>query len=348
MSLSATLLVNARTQRAFTDMYENRTREFGLKTLADADTENLLSASEIRDDRTLDSRVVQIPVLNRLIKTITDSRSCAPTATDSVSALQSITWNTLTFTTTITPIEHKDNEISMQRKFNHQVESGVRAGCEAIESTIYTTLNTNRTQVLVNPVDAIIPFSTGVDELQVPNSEKNRMWNYIKYIMKENAFNGKFNVAASWGIWPEVDYYINQGAGNSANTVFQFGDYNFYGSSGITNSGSNQGTFFVMPKGAVAIVYWIPKQQEMGGTAASANGLITYGTANVPMLGRMGTKELSTCTDISGTYAGVTDALTYVTEYSIDYAVIPLYSSSLSTLTNAIVKGVLLEGESGS
>lgn len=350
MSLAATLLTNARTDRTITDMYENRTREFGLKELAEADTANLLDAAEIREDRTLDSRVVEIPVLNRLNRdsSFTDSRACSPTTEDSVSALQSITWNTATFYTTVTPVEHRDNEISLQRKFTHQLQSGIRSVAEDIESTIYTTLNTNRTQLLTNPVDAIIPFSTGVDELQVPQSEKTRMWNYLKYIMKENAFNGKFNVAASWGIWPEVDYYINQGSGNSANTAFQFGDYNFYGSSGITNSGSNQGTFFVMPMGSVGIVYWVSPQGRMGGKSAGSTGYMEYGTANVPMIGTMATKEWHLCTDISGTYAGVTDAEVIKTEYSIDYAVIPLYNSSLSTLVNAIVKGVLLEGESGS
>lgn len=348
MSLSATLLVNARTERSITDMQENRTREFGLKELAENDTANLLDSAEIAEDRTLESRTVQIPVLQRLSATLKTARACDFTGTDSTSALQSITWNTAGFVTTMTPVEHRDNNIAMQRKFTHQLQAGIRTVCNDIESKIYTTLNTNRTQVLTNPVDAIIPFSTGVDELQVPNSDKTRMWNYIKYIMKENAFDGKFNVAASWGLWPEVDYYINQGSGNSANTSFQFGDYNFYGSAGITNSGSNQGTFFVMPVGSVAIVYWVPKQGQLGGTSADGNGRLVYGTADVPMLGTMQTKEQVNCVDISATYPGMTDALQYVTEYSFDYAVIPLYNSSLTTLENAIVKGVLLEGESGS
>ena len=350
MSLSATLLTNARTDRSITDMQENRTRTFGLKELTENDTANLVDSVEIQDDRTLDSRVVQIPVLNRLNRdtSFTDSRACSPTVEDSVSALQSITWNTATFYTTVTPVEHADNEISMQRKFTHQLQSGIRSVCEDIESTIYTTLNTNRTQVLTNPLDTLIPFDTSDDVLEVPAAEKTRMWLDIKYIMRENAFMPNFNVAASWGIWPEVEYYLNQGRANSANTSFQFSDYSFYGSTAITNNAGNQGTFFVMPVGSVAIVYWVSKQARMGGRSAGTSGYTEYGTANVPLVGTMATKTWELCTDISGTYSGVTDAVSVKTEYSIDYAVIPLYNSSLSTLANAFVKGVLKEAAGGS
>lgn len=348
MSLSATLLTNARTQQTITDLQENRTRTHGLVTMMENDTDNLLNSAEIAADRTLDSRTVQIPVLNRLTKTITDSRTCNPSATDSTSALQAITWNTATFTTTITPVEHSDNEISMTRKYTHQLESGIRGVLGDIESTGYSVLNTNKSQVLNNSMDSVIPFSTTFDQLQIPWNERAQMWNYVKYIMKENAFNGPMNVVSNWGLMPQVDYYKNQGGGNSANTSFQFGDYNFYATEGVTNSSSAIGTFFVMPMGSVGIVYWVSKQAREGGTAASANGLIKYGTANVPGIGTMATKELTKCVDISSTYDGVTDAVQYVTEYSIDYAVIPLYNSDLSSLSNAIVKGVLFEESAGS
>ncbi len=350
MGLGATLLTEARTDRSITDIQENRTRTHGLITMMENDTANLLDSGEITEARTLDSRVVKIPVLNRLDRTtsFTDSRSCNPTTEDSTSALQSITWNTATFTTTVTPVEHADNEIAMTRKHAHQLGSGIRAVLNDIETTGYTTLNTNRSQVLTNSMDSIIDFNTTFNQLEIPWDKRSTMFNYIKYIMKENAFDGPFNFVNSWGIAPEVDYYRNQGSGNSANTSFQFGEYNFYGTEGITNNSLGAGTFFVMPMGSVAIVYWVSKQAREGGETASANGRIVYGTADVPGIGQMATKEFTKCVDISSTYAGVTDALQYVTEYSVDYAVIPLYNSDLASLSNAIVKGVLFTEAAGS
>lgn len=350
MALTATLLTNARTDRAITDLQENRTRTFGLKELADKDTSNLLDSGEVTELRTLDNRTVQIPVLNRLNRntSFTDSRACTPTTEDSVSALQSITWNTATFYTTVTPVEHRNNEIGMQRKFTHQLESGIRSVLEDIESKIYTALNTNRSQVLTNSMDSIIPFNTTSDELQIPYADRAEMWNYIKYIMRENAFMPGFNVASSWGTMPSVDFYKNQGGANATNTAYQFGEYDFYGSVAVTNAGGNLGTFFVMPKGSVAIVYWVSPQGKMGGSSAGDSGLMTYGTADVPMIGQMATKEWHLCTDISGSYTGVTDAEVIKTEYSVDYAVINPYNSSLSTLANSIVKGVIQEAAGGS
>ena len=351
MALTATLLTNARTDRAITDLQENRTRTFGLKELLDKDTSNLLDSGEVTELRTLDNRTVQIPVLNRLDRdtSFTDSRSCNPTVEDSVSALQAITWNTATFYTTITPVEHRNNEIGMERKFAHQLQSGIRSVLEDIETKAYTMLNANKSQVLTNSMDSIVPFNTTNDELQIAYTDRAEMWNYIKYIMRENAFMPGFNVASSWGTMPSVDYYKNQGQANSANLSYQFGEYDFYGSVGVTNAGGNLGTFFVMPKGSVAIVYWVSPQGKMGGDSANdASGKMTYGTADVPMIGQMATKEWHQCVDISGTYTGVTDAEQIKTEYSIDYAVIPLYNSDLTTQASSIVKGVIQEAAGGS
>jgi hypothetical protein len=340
MSLVDTIKNNARTDQTFIDEQENRTRRFGLKMLAESDTPNLVSANDISGKRYLDDARPAIPVLERLDSTITDTRSCTPTDVENVSHLQTIDWKRKTFHTTMIPSIHKNNEIGLERSYRHQLESGIRGINTAIETDLYTALDTNKTQVLENDLDGLISFNVSTHQLEVAYADRDDVWNNISSIMSQNDFDPSFNVAASWGVMPSVEYYKNQGGGNSANTAFQFGDYDFYGTSAVQNSGA-LGTFFVMPKGSLAIVYWVSPVSDSGAVVANASGKITYSKESVPGVGLMGVKSWDTCSDQSSIVAGLTDAPTHKEEFSIDYAIVNPYTSDLTTLVNPIVKGVL-------
>ncbi len=342
MSLAATLLTEARLDPALQrlDRWENRNSEYGLYAMAVDDTPNLVPAQTLADLKTSFNRPVSIPVFDRTTIVPGTTISCNPVGVTPTSALVPVTWQTRSFTIRIIPIEHDNNEMSLQMTFNQQLNAGIRGVTEAIENDIFTVLDNNRTQNLNNDLSVFAPFNPATDQIEIPQTSKDQMWSYMRAILGQNDYTPNYHVVNSWGIEPEKDFYVNQGAGNAANTAFQFADLSFYRSNRVVNAG-NQGTGFIMPMSAIAWVPWVNNQARRGGQAANGSGLKRWSVANVPGIGDMALLENETCADVSATISGATAAQVLDWEYSIEYALPVTYNSDIANTSNAIVKFVL-------
>lgn len=340
MSVIATKVTNARRINPDLDKWENRGTEHGLFEATVSDTANLINAPGLSEDRQNFDRLVEIPVFNRHTATISNTRVCEPVGDEAVSALQGLTWNTISVSISERAHRFKGNEKSKEETFAHLLNGTIRDVRSEIENTIDTVLDGAKTQNLLNDLNAFIPFNTTNDLLEVPQAQKNRMFDLLKEIGGQNDFGDNYNFVHSYGVGEVVNFYRNQGSANSENTAYQFDNLSFYRSNRVTNTG-NQGTFYFMPPGSVGIVMWVDPQSKMGGNVGTGSKIGEFGTTVLPGLGTVGSYITSGCVDDSAYTPGATRVEETIYNFTFDYAIVTPYTSNIAANVNPIMKGVL-------
>jgi hypothetical protein len=143
----------------------------------------------------------------------------------------------------------------------------------------------------------------------------------------QDDYVGPFNIVASPALMATNAYFMNQGTANSANTMFQFGDFNFDYSNRVALSSGAESTFFVMPTGSVAIMDWVDPDSRANRRLSESN---YYTTFDMPILGMTaGLHVQMACADNHTTYGSGLDAsVTENYNFSMDYAILTPYISA--------------------
>lgn len=324
--LAATALNEYRHQYAASnlDRQENRGTGLGLLSLAKRDTPNLISTSTLIKARGTAERATKIPVLQKITFTPGSTRSCTGATQSSTSALVTVTWTTVTSGFHMVPSLYLNNEIAYVEDFKHKMQQMELAIAKQLDSAVYTKLNAVKSTTFTAS-DA--PFAFASDVIQIPQAYKATYLSELYQSMYQDDFNGPFNIVASPGLMPVNQYFANQGAGNSANTVFQFGDFNFDYSNRVTLSGGANATFFIMPSGSIGMLDWVDPDSRAGMRISESN---YWTTATLPMIGiNSGLHYQATCGD-NTTEGGAGLEASYIENFnfSFDYAFVSPYISA--------------------
>lgn len=324
--LAATALNEYRHQYAASnlDKFENRGSGFGLLSLAKRDTPNLISAQTLIKARGTEARTTKIPVLQKISYSPGSARSCTGETTNSVSALVTVTWVTITSGFHMVPSQYYNNEISYIEDFKHKLQQLERKWAIDIDAAVYTKLNAVKSTTFT-ATDSPFAFSSNV--IQIPNGDKGTYLNEIYQSMYQDDFNAPFNIVGSPQLMAVNSYFGNQGPGNSANTMFQFGDFQFDYSNRVTKSSGAHSTFFVMPQGSIAILDWVDPDSRAGSRISETNYWTTF---DMPMLGmKAGLHVQMACANnTTEGGAGLEASLTENYNFSMDYALITPYISA--------------------
>jgi hypothetical protein len=118
----------------------------------------------------------------------------------------------------------------------------------AVDGAIATTYNSAF-------VGAAAKYPLLADALQVATGDQPFFLNDLKSIMQADDFsrNG-LDVIGDAQYASFVNQYVNQGAGNSENTAFQFNGYQFQYSNTIATSAAAVSTAYAMPVGSLGMV----------------------------------------------------------------------------------------------
>jgi hypothetical protein len=323
--LSATALNEYRQKYSASnlDKQENRGSGFGLLSLAKRDTTNLIAPQTLIDARGTAARVTKVPVLQKITYTPGSTRSCTGATQGTTSALVTVTWVTWTCGFDMIPSQYQNNEIAYVEDFKHKMFHLERKLAVDLEGAIYTKLDTVKSTTFT-ATDAPYPFTANV--VTIPNAAKSTYLNEIYQSMYADDFNGPFNIVGSPALMSANAFYNNQGAGNSVNTMFQFGDFNFDYSNRVTKSSGAESTFFVMPYGSLAILDWIDPDSRFGNRISETN---YWTTVDLPIVGlKAGLHVQAACADNSGLSTGLDASLTENFNFSLDYALITPYISA--------------------
>lgn len=173
--------------------------------------------------------------------------------------------------------------------------------------------------------------------LGITAGNKSRFIQKAKDFMRARNLRGRYDVIADLQLASDFEFAMQQGAGNQANTSFQFGEANIYRTSDVISADYANGAMLIMPEGMLAGMYWNdPLNRE--GVAAGQNEVGTFGTKADPF-GSGAVADVSMYTKRADTSANATGGSTqdildqWELTLEIAYALPPLSTVGDSVLT---------------
>ena len=318
------------------DVLTNRMSSYGAYATYLKDTPNLIPGWQaLVDGRASAARTASIPILQRLTQTTSATRSCTAKTGQGTSAYVTPSWTSVEAGFMMVPAEHQGNHISYQQAFNHQAK--------AIERAFLADADTDAVTDLAASLNAYIgaednPFAVTADYLQVPLAYHDLFFNEFKSILLEDDVPyDDINIVGSPRLMSLVDEFRNQGAGNDANTVFQYGGLSFAYSPRATVSTAYHSAAYGMPSGSLAYLSWVDIDSRMG--HKSGDGKEWY-VQELPLLGHnVGVLFQSTCADKSSLLTGLNASLVESYDFSFDRSFVTA-ADAIATPNAGVIYGI--------
>lgn len=339
MSYAATKLDEFRLdyEKSNLDFHENRRSIYGAYETFKRDTPNLIPGyQEFVAGRKSAARTASISVLTKGTQTTSATRACTAKTIQGTSAYVTPTWTTVEAGFMMVPAEHEGNEISYQTAFNHQVYRVDKAFALDADTDTVAYLAANLTGIN-NAEDN--PWAVTADYMQVPLADHDVVFNELDAVMASNDIQDTLNIIGSPRVKSLVNYYINQGVANSANTHFQYEGQNFAYSNRVTISTAYHSTLYAVPVGSLAYLSWIDIDSRMGHT--TGDGKEWY-IQELPVLGhQVGVLYQSTCGDKSSLLTGLEATKVESFDFSFDRSIFSSYDP-VSTVDPGVIYGAEL------
>ena len=345
--LANTLTQNLRTQYpSKLDKNEDRLSEYGAWELFKMDTvspESTITPDVIAQAKMSIGNTLQIPVIDGDDVTIGNTRSCTIADYENTSNLVTVTFTTYSFGFTMVPASYMNNDIKYQADFDRKLLKYLKKFAATLGSASVAKLEADKTQVM-NSAFIGVGQKYGAlagNAIQVTDAQKNLIFNDLSAIMSEDDFYGRYNVLGSQTLRSIVGEYTNQGATNSTNTQFQFGEYDFGYTNRVSVGAGKAATFYAMPKGTMATVNRNEPDAIAGSIINSEN---YWDEVRVPIVDLdMGVRYFKECADNSTINGGsgaahLTGSMKETFIWSTDVAFITSYNSDPVTLAGPIFK----------
>ncbi len=340
MAWSATVLDEFRLSydQSELDAHENRFSTYGAYETFKEDTPNLIPGwGDFVAGRASAARTASIPVIQKQTLSTSTTRSCTAKTTQPTSAYVTPTWTVVETGFMMVPAEHAGNHISYQQAFNHQAR--------AVEKAFLLDADTDAVAHLVANLSGINnaednPWAVTAYYMQVPLADHDVLFNELDAVMLANDISEQeINIVSSPRGKSLVQYYQNQGAGNAANTAFQYGNFKFKYTNRATVSTAAHSTMYAIPKGSLAYLSWVDIDARMN--HKSGDGKEWYVT-ELPLFGQqVGVLYQSTCADKSSLLSGLDATLAESFQFSFDRAFVSSYDP-VSTVDPGVIYGITL------
>lgn len=322
---------------------EFRKQSYGLIETAFSNQNSLIKATELSGMRTAAQRPTSIALNKRRTTAAGSTRACEESTAPEATAQVPVTWAT----------NHAGFFLSMDEltganhfDFNSilaiQMSEAIRVMDEKYEAAAFAALLANKS----NGLGTL--YTRVATDAQVPAADYNLstnsaalFMNKIKAEMSQNLYSGPYQVIGDPIFSSVVSALLNQGAGNSQNTAFQFQQFGYNFSNQMVNDGGVYASAFVMNSGMFSTATWIkPKNRgnikidgvDTGSGSWLVSGSDMWGYMIHPVYGfPIEIKVKTSCYDNSANAAEAQDDLKVSIGLSYDYSFQFGYTSSANT-----------------
>ena len=210
---------------------------------------------------------------------------------------------------------------------------------DTIEAANATYLNTNKSQVQAAGDGALGTWDGAAFTWQVADTDQNWYLQYLMAMMKVNNYTDMMDVINDPVGFAILQQLANQGSANSTNTSFQFAGADVHMSTALAPDDSYKAYSYLIPKGTVGLLPWIPKENRDTVTTR----LQTYTNMFDPFgLGIQGALHIYETKGSTALNSGELQDEVYEYELSVDVATVKAPLSTANETT--IFKGALLSG----
>lgn len=346
MSLAKTFLQKIRVAYpSNNDRDELRVTQTGLLTAVLAMTNSpssIVSPDLIAKAEKSQGIEMEIPVMQKGPVTITNARTCSISAGDSESDMVQVTFKTIVANILMVPSRYENNEIKKEFDFNNKLTQLVEAFKIEMENDLDTAIDANKSQVYGSSIVGVGgSYALAGGAIQVPVAKQDFFFNDVTAInYADDFYDPTTKIISSHAVMPVVSKYINQGAGNAANTNFQYAGKDFTFSNRVTNGAGKLATGYFMPDGTIGLVTRVDADARMGLPATNGTEWFEDTLPGLPF--PVGIQYKSDCQDKSALevagLAHLTATRVEQWQISIDYAIIVPYNSDIVTKASSIRK----------
>lgn len=273
------------------------------------------SLSELRK---ADTQTTTALYLKKKSFTIGTAKTCSPSGEQSGSAKVDLTWATKTVIIKTNFKQHAGNEVSMARALANDLYNAEVSLWTSVDSALLTYLEANKSGVNSGTSGT---FDSVHSLMEITNTNKQYFYNLVTADMQKNNYSPSFLEVHDTMWTAEQRKYINQGAGNSVNTQFQFAGFEFFPSNLITPGAIGTGTYtsihYIIPEGGVAILDWNDPLNRKG-QVSGQKSWATFQSLLHPEFS-LDLYKTSDCADSSTSGGGVQD-FTETWELSFNYS----------------------------
>lgn len=351
MSLVATLMQDLRSKYTDKfDKYELKESRYGALRFFQDEAANrpIIDQETIDNIRKSFNRDVIVPVLDFQSVTVSASfvRTCAITDSENQSALVTLTFTTFGWAFSMTPSLYMENDISYQRDFSRKMDKFLIEYASVLDTACVTQMETDKNIFFTNVAPAF--YAEIASALQVPQAEKNDVFNQIDSIMATMDFYDNSNIVGSTSLMPMVRRQQAQGESNSTNEKFQFnllGGYRFWPTNRISNGAGVESTFYSVNAGSTGIWNRNDPDTRMGQTIGG--DFKQWTEEAMPIVNQtMGSFYQQDCANRSAiagaASAGLTRARVEGFEFSTDVVTLTTYNSDPASIYGPVQKFEIL------
>lgn len=272
-------------------------------------------------------RAIKAKIMKTIIEDATGTRSCTLSGTYGNGTSTTLNWSSVALTGAVSRKQHQDNEFALQEAIAKRIADLRKSCLTTIETAAQAWFEANKTTI--NDATSFGTFDAGtnvfeVDPLVVANPG---FLNVAEQMLAENRYRGAMNAAVVNGFtYPQLRYQSQQGAGNAANTAFQFGNWDISNGLGYSDDNYPNWFAFVFQAGLVGALSWIPedyRNPRQGASVADAIGVKqSFPDPEIPGL-IWAMKSQLTCANTVSYNGGDDDEVLNIqlsTDYTFNYA----------------------------
>jgi len=273
-----------------------------------------------------DSRTKKTMILDRAATTAGTARAHNHTGAVGDSSITTLTWVTRSRAFKMSLKMGDRNEETKGEMFANRLLSAIMDLHADIETYSVAWLNTNKSQVVKSLTPKNVAWDAAAFYASVSQADLAWFAQYAKSFMKQQYYTWDLDCIADSRVYAINQQSANQGSGNDTNLGFQYAGIEFIESiDDLTVPAGSDGVGFLIPKGTLGIVPWIPLQNRQN----ISEGIYEY--SNIPDPTGSGlvfaVHKYTAGVDNSGTF-GETQDVNEFYEVSIDFS---LVKSQLST-----------------
>jgi hypothetical protein len=221
-------------------------------------------------------RTLQVDYLRRNTKALGTTRSASLSGQMGTSTRDSLTFVTYSREFTVSDDNARTNVFRHARQLAAQIENARLDIGAGIETAAITKLEAFKNQVQGNRTLGTWDDSNYL--MTVANADEDRYFSYVENGMNMLDYNGALQLINFGALNELKSWQVAQGAANSSNLNFQYGNKKFYTSNSISNSSDHIGTTYAVEDNSLALVDWIPGKNRGSGLMGHA----TWDFTNIP------------------------------------------------------------------
>lgn len=293
---------------------------------------------------------IQVPVLKTNTEAaVGNARNCSGMNNDLDSALQGLSWTTVTDGFVNVPNRFMNNDIAEAEYINAAMRSVCLRMSKKLDQLALAALSAGKTGILTNPLNYTFSSNTLAAKWQ----DRFDLIGDLNTMLIGNGFYDRVNIIGNMPILNIFNKLAEHDTYNAVNKRYEYADKNLWLTHQLANPSVVSpatpiyGTFYAVPDGQVAMLMRVARPEFRG----SRSGEHIWGTTELPMMNgvTVGTHYFETQGDMTSYTSEADMTCDYAEHYNfaVDVAFLTSYNSQVASKPSPILYGTVETGDNG-